>query len=76
MDTVPVGEAQAAIASVATYAASGVLVAGSFVDYLDNHALAFGVVFGGITCFTNFYFRRMERRDKLRGRLKRIQEED
>lgn len=64
-----VTNAKAAIATAATYATSGTLVAGSYMDYLNDNAGAFGVLLGLATCLTNFLFQWFNRRALLKARL-------
>lgn len=46
------------ITTLVSYLTSFTLILGSALDFLNNNALAFGVVFGGITCWTNYRAKR------------------
>ena len=78
------GEMQAAAMSWTTYIAAGIVVImdllthylGISLEFMDNHALGLGVMFGGITCVANIHFRMLERKDKLRQRSKRTKSGD
>lgn len=41
-------------ASVFSYLASIGLILGSVFDFLNNNALAFGAIFGAVTCWINY----------------------
>ncbi len=56
-----------AIASATTYTTSGALIAGSYMDYLDAHAGAFGVLIAGATFLVNIAFNFMNRRSLLKN---------
>jgi hypothetical protein len=43
--------------SMCTYIASGSLVIGDFLNRLDHHAAAFGVLIGFISCISNIFFK-------------------
>jgi len=58
-------ELKAAIATASTYATSGTLVAGSYMDYLNTNAGACGVILGIITFVFNAVFQFMNRRALL-----------
>ena len=78
------GEVQSVVASWTTYIAAGIVIAldiithylGVSIEYMDSHALGLGVIIAIITCAANIYFRVLERKDKLRQRLKRVQNEE
>lgn len=61
--------AKSVLATAATYATSGTLVAGSYMDYLNNHAGAFGVIIGVATFVTNFVFQLINRRALLKTQI-------
>lgn len=41
-------------ATIASYLTSIGLVLGSVLDFMNHNALAFGVIFGAITCWINY----------------------
>lgn len=46
-----------------TYVASGAVCVNEVMKYMDQHAAAFGVMIGAITCITNFVSKWLHRRD-------------
>ena len=55
-------EVKTAIATLSTYVTSGTLVAGTYMDYLNAHAGAFGVILGAATFLVNVVFQLLNRK--------------
>ena len=69
-------EIKAAIATASTYAASGGLVIGDYMQYLNNNAGAFGVGLGVATYFTNLHFKIKNSRALLKAQIEHINQQD
>jgi len=62
-------ELKVAVATGSTYLTSGGLVAGSYMDYLNANASAFGVLLATATFVANILFQIFNRRDLLKAQL-------
>lgn len=51
-------DSTSSIATLASYTTSVTLVVGSALDFLNHNALAFGVIFGAVTCWINYRAKR------------------
>jgi hypothetical protein len=61
----PVIEIKGHISSLLSYLVSSGLIIGDFMNYLDSHAGAFGVLIGVGTFLMTLRYKQLERRDRL-----------
>jgi len=65
-----------AITTSATYITSGTLMAGDYMNYLDDHAGAFGVILGLITFLSNLLIQVLNRRTLIKRQLDSLKKPD